>query len=310
MARLIGYGLTIESELPVPGAVAPGPDDLRAPDLCIRCERLGGAGASRPPGFARAEDGLVCFVPGVALYRCRRDHIGVAPLAGSDPADVSALLVASALPAALWMRGAFVLHAAAACWPGGAGALAIAGRSGAGKSTIVEQLVELGALLVGDDSLAIEAGAEPPLARGLAGAIRRAHAAGGASFCAVAPGRSCLAAPLSAVLVLVDTESAWSIDRVVGVASVEQLLAHRHRPRAALLAGRAGEALRDSVRLGAQVPVHVWRRPQGRPDLHPGEVAMLTEWLAHGRASPSPDGPAANAGSAAPVDCRHSSPVD
>jgi hypothetical protein len=310
VARLIGYGLTIESELPVPGAVAPASANPRAPDLCIRWEPLADADASRPPGFARAEDGLICFVPGVALYRCRRDCIGVAPLAGSDPADVAALLVASALPAALWMRGAFVLHAAAACWPGGAGALAIVGRSGAGKSTIVEQLMELGALLVGDDSLAIEAGAEPPLARGLAGAIRSARAEGGATFCAVAPQRSCLVAPLAAVLVLAEADGTWSIDRVGGVASVEQLLAHRHRPRAALLAGRAGEALRDGVRLGARVPVHVWRRPRGRPHLHPDESAMLTEWLTHGRASPPPVGRAANAGSAAPVDCRRSSPVD
>ena len=297
MTRLVGYGLTIESELPVPGAVAPNLTDQKTPDLCIRLVSPAGPAAAQPPGFARTEDGLVCFVPGVATYRCRPDAIGVAPLPAASPGDVAALLVASALPAVLWMRGAFVLHAAAACWPGGRGALAIAGRSGAGKSTIVEQLLELGALLVGDDSLAIEARTAPPLARGLPGAVRRAQAGGGSEFRAIDAEQPCLGAPLAAVLVLTEADSAWSIERVAGVEAARRLLANRHRPRAALLAGRAADNLADCTRLVAGVPVYVWRRPRGRPELDPGEREMLTAWLANSKEPPSRFGGAMTSGS-------------
>lgn len=271
MQRLIGYGLRLASQLPVPGAV---PDDGAAPsDVSITLdppEPTAGA-----PIYLPTPDGL-CFVcPSVATYRIAADSIGVAPDPDATIDMVASMLIATALPALLWLRGGLVLHAAAAQLAGG-GALAIAGGTGSGKSTILAQLVRAGGLSIGDDTIVFDA-ASGREASGLGGGwFVGGDGRGERRFEPSAPGRSRIFAPIAAILVL-DTRTQGPGDavRLDPVAAVTHLLASLHRPRVSTLLGRAGKTLRHATLLAAAIPLYSWRRRAGAAALTPAEWRML-----------------------------------
>lgn len=282
MPGFIAYGLRVRSDIRIPGAL-PHADAAGEADIAI---------ASNPPSAAQSEliyrfEGAdLCFTaPRVAEYRCATNTIRVTPHPGAREAAVAEMLIATALPALLWMRGKFVLHAAAAQLPGAHGAVAIAGVSGSGKSTVLAQLVEAGAAVVGDDTLALdphggaaEAAGLPGgyFVRGMEGAARTYHA--------VAPDRSRRRAQLAAILMLsrADAEAPGSLRRLGPVERVAQLLAHRHRPRVPALLGRDAATLADSTLLAAAVPIYSWQRPAGVRELAAWEWTALAR-CAEGR---------------------------
>ena len=88
-------------------------------------------------------------------YCCRRDSIEITAEQGSDPEMVTALLIATALPAALWLRGGTMLHAAGVVAPSGQSGLAIAGPSGIGKSALTAELLADSGSLLADDSICL-----------------------------------------------------------------------------------------------------------------------------------------------------------
>lgn len=271
MQRLIGYGLRLESQLAVPGAVVA--DRAGPPDLSILLDPpRSTAGA---PVYTRTQAGL-CFVcPGVASYRIAAQAIRIAPDPDAQPDMVSGMLVATALPAWLWSRGRFALHAGAVQLPGG-GAIAIAGASGSGKSTILAQLVAAGAALIGDDTIAFsrDTGTQ---ASGLAGGWFAAnHDASGRQFVPVVAGQSCAAAPIGAILLLGPYRAVdGGLTRLDPVAAVTGLLTHRHRPRIPALLGRTADTLRDATLLARAIPLYSWTRRAGGVMLTPAERAML-----------------------------------
>ena len=83
------------------------------------------------------------------------------------------MLMATALPAALWMRGETVLHAGAVLLPGMTHAVAFAGASGSGKSTMLRALLEHGARLVADDTVCVRAAANGYQVAGLSAGTQR-----------------------------------------------------------------------------------------------------------------------------------------
>lgn len=271
MQRLIGYGLRLDSQLAVPGAV---PDDRDGPsDLSILRDPPQSTGDA--PVYVQTDAGL-CFVcPGVASYRIAAQSIRVAPDPDAWPDVISGMLVATALPAWLWLRGRFVLHAGAVQLSGG-GAIAIAGASGSGKSTILAQLAAAGAALIGDDTIVFsrDTGA---LASGLGGGWFAAAAdAGARQFVTVDAGQSCTSAPIAAILLLDRRrETDGGLVRIDPVAAVAALLTHRHRPRVPALLGRTVEVLRDATLLAGTIPLYSWRRRAGVATLTPAEWAML-----------------------------------
>ena len=273
--RLTGYGLRLASQLPVPGAVADAGDD--PPDVTIIVE------ASQPtddaPVYARSVDGLRFVCPGVASYRIAADSITVAPDPDASPDMVSAMLIATALPALLWLRRRFVLHAAAAQLPGAA-ALAIAGAAGSGKSTVLAQLAAAGAALIGDDTIAFDPSAAP-YASGLGGGWFL-EAEGVRRFVAAPPGRSLACAPIAAILVLEAPGDGEGVSRLAPVDAVTHLLASSHRPRIPALLGRAPDTLRDATLLASEIPLYSWRRRMGATTLNAAEWAML-ERIGRGR---------------------------
>jgi hypothetical protein len=259
-ATLVAFDRAVASDLPVAGAM------LGVGAVAHTRIRLADARAMHPGPLYRwdAED-LVFTAPDVAEYRLRSDAIQVAPSPGADPQQVSALLIATALPALAWWRRALTLHAAAVVLPGATGAIAIAGPSGIGKSTVAAQLLARGARLVADDSVAIDTVSDGFVASGLAGGYHLGDAE--RRFCPVAPDRSLRRAPLAAILLLARDARAPSLTPLGPLAAMPCLLAAQHRPRVPAMLGRRAEVLDACARLARAIPVYAWNREYAAPDL-------------------------------------------
>ena len=266
-ALLHGFGLTIVSDLPVPGAVAAGPGAV--PDLTIACIK----GAEPAGALWRQEGDAMIYAPaGVGIFRCTPNRIDVGLREGADPSLAAELLVANALPAVLWQRGRFVLHAAAVVLPGMAGAIALAGASGSGKSSLARALVGHRARLIGDDSIALDGMIASGLPGGTFGAI---HADRTRAFLGVPADRQAHSVPLAAIVVLGARGPASSFARADSARAVELVLAQRHRPGIATLLGRRREAFEAAVAIARAVPVLIWTRRAGATTLEAGEIDAL-----------------------------------
>lgn len=200
---------------------------------------------------------------------------------GDTPEDVAAsYLIATALPALLWMRGDIVFHAAAAILPGAAGAIAIGGASGTGKSTVLRQLVAAGASVIADDSLCLRFSGTGVTISGLPGGYFVAEADNGTSrsFEIVPPEHQIRAAPLAGLVMPGArlSSGAPAFHALSGVAALEALLASRHRPRIPTLLGNNKAMLPVLARLSEALPVHLWNRREGAAALDPAEMAWLT----------------------------------
>ena len=270
MHRLTGYGLRLASQLAVPGAVADG--DSAPPDITITLEPV--QPTAPAPLYSLTDTGLTFACPEVATYRIARESIAIVPDPATTLDRVGAMLVATALPALLWLRGRFVLHAAAVQFPDG-GAFAIAGGTGSGKSTVLAQLVAGGAALIGDDTIAFDP-ATGALASGLAGGWFAMSGEGERHFVPASPDRACAAAAIGAIMVLETTVSGTGdAEPLAPVAAVAHLLASLHRPKIPALIGRSGETLRHATLLAATIPLYSWRRRAGEVTLTPAEWWML-----------------------------------
>lgn len=267
LARLIAHGLRIESQLAVPGALA-DPGDAPA-DVLIR--RNPPCVLAEAPVYRRTATGLIFTCPGVARYAIAPDEIAVTPDRAAAEDAVSDMLIATALPALLWLRGLYVLHAAAAILPGADAAIAIAGMSGSGKSTILAQLAAAGAVQVADDTIAVD----PATAwgAGLAGGWFAVQPDGPRRF--MPAEHSATGARIAALFILTDRGDTEEFVPVTGVARVAALLAQRHRPRVPAVLGQAGAAVRNVTLLARAFPIYSWRRRAGAPGITPAEWAML-----------------------------------
>lgn len=276
--RYRGYGLSIDSVFLIPGAVTTAFDQARA-EIVIRAgtAAIGQVDAAIGP-YTRSAAGLLLDVPDVARYLALSPgELIVEPCPGADAEDVAALLVATALPMLLWMRGGIVLHAAGVVLPGAHGALALAGPSGIGKSTLARRLVERGAGFVGDDSLHITSAEAGPMAGGLCAscflpdaqrsAQRRVHPI--PAFAQVAR------APLAAIIILARAADrpVAPPQRLAGPAAIEAVLQNRHRPRVPAILGKHAALLPDLMALSRAVPVYRLEVPEG--DIAAAEARVL-----------------------------------
>lgn len=148
------YGLNIASEFDIPGGIRAEVSSFNA-DIVIRkgAASIGEVQATSGP-YSRNGKALLFDAAGVARYFAPSSRkLFIEPNRDADPRHVCELLIATALPMLLWMRGGIVLHAAGIVPAGMDGAIAIAGPSGIGKSTLAVGLMQAGGRLVGDDSL-------------------------------------------------------------------------------------------------------------------------------------------------------------
>lgn len=269
-----GYDLILQSDIAVPGAAACPPQpmaDIRIAQGSV--PSTGGGAVSAGPDHS-----LLLDLAPTARFRCTPDSVIVEPLPGADAALVAALLIASALPACLWLRGEPVLHASVMVPAGALRAVAICGGSGSGKSTALEAMLARGAKAVGDDTVRVVSTGDALVVSGLAAAYRRRR-----SVCdeqretlPVAPDRQCARAPLGAIFLPRRAREAEAprFESLPGIAKLPALLSQRHRPAMPAALGIEAELLPQFARLAA-LDVYLWFRPPGPLVLSDGELAFL-----------------------------------
>ena len=157
--RSVAYGLGIQSYLPMPEFV---PSEAE-PDVTIRFERIAAPDppSHLPPGTAyravyQTGDGvLMHWSPiGSFLVSGGRD-VAVCPVDGADEGLLRMVLTGPALAVLLAQRGEAVFHAGAVAHPVSGAGVAVAARSGVGKSTMITALHNAGFSLVADDILSV-----------------------------------------------------------------------------------------------------------------------------------------------------------
>lgn len=279
--RYRAYGFTIASSFAIPGAMpdcSAASGDLADIEIRSGDTAIGTVDVANGP-YRRSGDALLLDVPGVGRYLAASvRELLIEPAAGADPDDVAALLIATALPMLLWMRGGLMLHAAGVIPAGAGAAVAVAGPSGIGKSTLAKRLVEGGGRLVGDDSLLVSSTRNGLVASGLSGCcflpvpgdvdVRAAWA--------VPPQQQAAAAPLAALVVLtpaVQPKPGPPI-RLRGAAAIEAVLHTRHRPRIPAILKRDAATFSSVAALGRLVPIYQIAIPRADPN---AAAALLLE---------------------------------
>jgi hypothetical protein len=170
------FGLAVDVDWPLTGATPAAAETGRRPTIVRRVEPESLAVAWESPGerlferefmgkiaitWERAEDYRI-QAQGFGRYTVSADGTEVRCELGVVEHAQERFLFAQVLPLASILRGFELLHASAVCLNGGA--VAFAGPSGAGKTTIVSRLVARGAGFLTDDVLALEQGADAPIA--------------------------------------------------------------------------------------------------------------------------------------------------
>lgn len=274
----LGFGLVIHSEIPLPGAVL-GNSGL-APNITIAK-----APVPEPPtvGVFRQSEGIVHGShDGIARFACAKGgRVDVELAASSDVEATGKLLIASALPATLWLRDEIVLHAAVAVIGAGAHAIGIAGGSGEGKSTVLSQLLQRNARIVADDAARLTRAPQRWTAAGLPGGYfapaDEGAILGERAFVPVAPDQRQQSASLCALFELArgtETEPA-RFDRLEGADALAALLRARHRAVVPRLLGTEAHHLNEFIALSREVSVYRWTRPEGTVALAEEEYDQL-----------------------------------
>lgn len=284
----VAYGLHVASDwaLPelteAPPAVAATAPDLRVirgavPDSIGEPREQRVTWAARP-GAWRHE------IPGVARYLVHDDgrEVVVEPTGGTD-ADVRAFLFGSTLGAVLHQRQLFVLHGCAVATAHGA--VAVAGVSGAGKSTTLAELARRGHPVLSDDKTVVrfgEAGPEvlsgyPTLRLWEDAVVRLGEAPddlaplreGRRKYLYRAPAFRSEPAPLRIVVVLTayrptaadGEEPAVRVERLGAHDAVQALLLQTYRRRIVDGSGLRAEHFAWTARLAGSVPIVQLDRP-------------------------------------------------
>jgi hypothetical protein len=256
--RYRGFGLEITSDFAIPGASesrpTAAPPDLR---IDLGTTQLGPEAQELPP-YRQLGERLELVVPGIASYRLEAaDRLVVCPAIEAAEHDVSALLIASGIPMALWAREGLVLHASGVILPGTTQAIAIAGASGNGKSALARMLIEAGAKLVGDDTVWLREQIGEITASGLPGGIFAPdRGQPERPFWPTHSAAQAETAPLCAIVVLDPSQPSCPAQRLTGPAALTALLRHRHRPRIPGLLGIEAERLSFTALLCARIPVY------------------------------------------------------
>lgn len=270
MAELFGYrafGLNIVSEFQIPGGIGA---ELPMPDADIVIatgdSSIGGVEVVNGP-YTRHGKALLFDAAGVARYFAPTPaRLFIEPYHGANPRHVAELLIATALPMLMWMRGGIVLHAAGIVPVGMKQVIAIAGPSGSGKSTLAAGFIEAGGRLVGDDSLWLIVRGDTPIVSGLSATLHRSDDAAGYRTEIVIPSQSRVeTAQLAAIFVLRmgDENTEASTNRLHGVTALEVLLKNRHRPKIPAILGLEAALLPQTILHCRTLPIYEFTMPKG-----------------------------------------------
>ncbi|MGQ3031301.1 MAG: hypothetical protein ACT7A5_24135 [Ferrovibrionaceae bacterium] len=134
--------------------------DERAPDIVVALDpvpdRLPDLILDQPPVQISADGSCRFAVPDVAAYLIdpAGRHVVIDPVAGASTGDIRIFLLGTVLGILCARRGILPLHAA--CVQVGDGAVALAGASGMGKSTLAAAFIQQGCRILSDDVTAVE----------------------------------------------------------------------------------------------------------------------------------------------------------
>lgn len=154
-----GYGLRIDSDLPLPD-LAPEPSSPASlPDVVVRLgpvEPPSAGAVLLPRGLWVDGERIGIDVPEVGRYACSGGSLITVEAAPGASADALRLfLLGSALGCLLTQRGLLVLHGNAFVVDGGCAV--VLGHSGAGKSTLAAEMHRRGHLVLSDDVVPVDA---------------------------------------------------------------------------------------------------------------------------------------------------------
>jgi hypothetical protein len=237
----------IDARIEIPGAIVRRVRSL--PAALEGAVRVGPYSSARPGALLRV-------VPGVGRFLARDGtSLDYWTEPGADAAAAEALLQGGVLGALIHQRGELPLHATTLLSPDRTFAVALAGHSGAGKSTTAYALVRRGWIMLSDDltRITLDDGA----ARAWPGRSRLrllADACEGfgidpATLAAVPnwPGKYQLdlprwnePAPLAAIVVLERSEGPFRLDLLRGAGALRALAEQTYRPHYVRALGRAG----------------------------------------------------------------------
>ena len=270
MRAFFGYrafGLNIASELEIPGGIRVD-QPVSDADIVIAAgdTSIGAVEAVNGP-YSRNGDALLFDAAGVARYYAPSpDKLFVEPYYGANPRHVGELLIATALPMLMWMRGGIVLHAAGIVPAGMEQAIAIAGRSGIGKSTLAAGVIDAGGRLVGDDSLWLTVQDDTPIVSGLSATLFRSDDSAEHRTEIVIPSQSRAEhARLAAIIVIgkTDENATLSVNRLHGANAIEALLKNRHRPIIPAILGLEAALLPQTMLHCRTLPIYEFTMQKG-----------------------------------------------
>ena len=254
------YNMNITSELDVLGGIA-CERALANPEISIALGKVTTNTSNVVKGpYSRSDSGLLFDAAGIARYLARSPReLIVEPYAGSEMQRISQLLVATALPMLMWMRGGIVLHAAGIIPAGRTGAIAIAGPSGIGKSTLAYRLIQAGGQIVGDDTLWLTQQNGAAVVSGISGSLFLADRnVDTRSEIAIMPQSRLETAHLNALFVLypcVGMDSAEP-ERLRGGDAIEAFLRNRHRPKIPAILGQEMTLLPQCILHCRTLPIY------------------------------------------------------
>ncbi|MGH7503203.1 MAG: hypothetical protein ACREL7_15870 [Longimicrobiales bacterium] len=301
-------GLGVGSPIELQGVAADA--DAAAEDVTIRYARVHDTGVLKDgarTGWRADGDGYVLSVRGVAAYRVTGGRlIEVDPVNGADSSDLTLFLLGSAFGALWHQRGMLALHASAV--DVGGRAMAFAGPSQTGKSTLAAFLTRRGYPLVTDDVAVItrsgsstsaiwpgpgriklwrdglaQLGEEARQLARAGGRRDKYHMPVGTSD---PPGRS---APvgLARLYVIANGEGATAIERLSGLDAVEAVAAQTYREQFVVPMGLAREHFRLCAEAARSIEVCRLTRALGFEHMDEVLDALEQDWAAGGLAGDS-----------------------
>lgn len=249
----VGYGLNIQTEVAIPGAMAASPDVPADIEVDWGPSPSWTGTKAWGPYCVRDVDLFDFTMPDVVRYTITdRRRIIISPYKGADEALIGAMLVATALPVLLWARGDIVLHASAASPTVDGPGWLILGDSGTGKSSRLSQALSEGAYAIADDSVRLRLEGDRVLASGLPGGVF--GGAGGTnaprSFVPTSASQQLRECPVALAHLIGPDRGSGDI---VGPDALAVLLRHRHRPRILRLLGMEAGVINPMARIAKRL---------------------------------------------------------
>ena len=261
------FGLNIASEFEIPGGIRlDQPVSDAGIVIAAGDTSIGDVEAINGP-YSRNGNALLFDATGVARYYAPTPgQLFVEPYHGASPRRVRELLIATAIPMLMWKRGGIVLHAAGIVPAGMEQAIAIAGPSGIGKSTLAAGLIEAGGRLVGDDSLWLTMKGDTPIVSGLSAILHKSDVSAAPRTEIAIPSQSRgETAQLAAIIILriSGENTAPSTNRLHGVKALEAVLKNRHRPKIPAILGLEPALLPQTMLHCRTLPIYEFTMQKG-----------------------------------------------